>query len=93
MRRKEDTAELTGVTGNGLPRTLTDAISDRLGFLSAGTTELLRSAALLGTAFSVSDLGAIVGRSCAGADRGPGRGAPRRACSPSRRCAWRSGTR
>jgi DNA-binding CsgD family transcriptional regulator len=63
VRREEDTAELTGETGRGLPRTLTNAISDRLGFLSADTTDLLRSAALLGSAFSVTDLGAIVGRS------------------------------
>ncbi|WP_460359773.1 ATP-binding protein, partial [Actinoallomurus bryophytorum] len=63
VRRQEDTAELDGETGGGLPRTLTDAISDRLGFLSTGTTGLLRSAALLGPAFSVTDLGAIVGRS------------------------------
>lgn len=60
VRREEDTVELTGT---GLPRALTEAISDRLGFLSADTEELLRSAALLGSAFSVADLGAIVGRS------------------------------
>ena len=58
-----DTAELTGDSATGLPRALTDAICDRLGFLSAETAELLRSAALLGSAFSVTDLGAIVGRS------------------------------
>ncbi|MDN3357657.1 LuxR family transcriptional regulator [Actinomadura sp. DC4] len=63
VRRQEDTAELTGEAGTGLPRALTDAISDRLGFLSADTTDLLRSATLLGSAFSVTDLGAIVGRS------------------------------
>ncbi len=61
LRRREDTAELAA--GQGLPRALTEAISDRLGFLSAETAELLRSAALLGPAFSVTDLGAVVGRS------------------------------
>jgi DNA-binding CsgD family transcriptional regulator len=63
VRRQEDTAELTGETGTGLPHTLTNAISERLGFLSPDTTDLLRSATLLGSAFSVTDLGAIVGRS------------------------------
>ena len=41
----------------------TQAVADRLAFLSAGTVELLRTAALLGPAFSVTDLGAVVGRS------------------------------
>ncbi|MGH3376974.1 MAG: ATP-binding protein, partial [Actinoallomurus sp.] len=63
LRRDEDTVELAGDDRTGLPRRLTDAIAERLDFLSAGTVEILRSAALLGSAFSVTDLGAVVGRS------------------------------
>ncbi len=46
-----------------VPRSLTATITDRLAFLSAETAETLRAAALLGTAFSVTDLGAVIGRS------------------------------
>ncbi|GLY83540.1 helix-turn-helix transcriptional regulator [Actinoallomurus iriomotensis] len=45
------------------PRTLADAVTDRLAFLSPGALELLRTAALLGRAFSVTCLEAVVGRS------------------------------
>jgi DNA-binding CsgD family transcriptional regulator/tetratricopeptide (TPR) repeat protein len=64
VRRHDDVAELADEPADaGFPRTLVDAVCDRLGFLSADTAELLRSAALLGSAFSVTELGAIVGRS------------------------------
>ncbi|HEY0537493.1 MAG TPA: AAA family ATPase [Actinoallomurus sp.] len=64
VRRQDDVAELAGEPADtGLPRTLVDAVCDRLGFLSADTAEMLRSAALLGSTFSVADLSAIVGRS------------------------------
>jgi DNA-binding CsgD family transcriptional regulator/tetratricopeptide (TPR) repeat protein len=60
LRRDGDTLDLDSADP---PRTLADAVVDRLAFLSAGTVELLRTAALLGRAFSVTDLGAVVGRS------------------------------
>ena len=44
---------------------LAAAISDRLDYLSADTREVLRTAALLGTAFSVPDLSGVLGRSAA----------------------------
>ena len=60
--RADATAELD--TGDAaLPHALVDTIADRLGFLPGETIELLRSAALLGPTFSVTDLGAVVGRS------------------------------
>ncbi len=46
----------------GLSPTLGAAIARRLGFLSAGTRELLQIGALLGSAFSVADVAAVLGR-------------------------------
>ncbi len=64
LRLDHGTAELAeDAAESEIPRALAAAISDRLSFLSDETTETLRAAALLGPAFSVTDLGAIVGRS------------------------------
>jgi DNA-binding CsgD family transcriptional regulator/tetratricopeptide (TPR) repeat protein len=50
------------VTGGRPPGSLAAAIADRLQFLSAPVHEVLQIAALLGTAFSVSELAAVSGR-------------------------------
>jgi DNA-binding CsgD family transcriptional regulator len=63
VQRQADTAELIAEGTDAVPRSLTAAISDRLSFLSQETAETLRAAALLGTTFSVTDLGVVVGRS------------------------------
>ncbi|WP_246257076.1 ATP-binding protein [Amycolatopsis anabasis] len=49
------------VTGGGTPASLSEAIADRLGFLSGTALNVLRSAALLGVEFSVSDLTTVAG--------------------------------
>ena len=46
----------------GLSPTLRAAVARRLAFLSAGTRELLQVAALLGTAFSLADVAAVLDR-------------------------------
>ena len=46
----------------GVSPTLGAAIARRLEFLSAGTRELLRVAGLLGSAFAVADVAAVLGR-------------------------------
>ncbi len=51
-----------GQDGSGVSPTLGMAIARRLVFLSAGTRELLQVAALLGAAFSVADVAAVLGR-------------------------------
>ncbi|MGH3266745.1 MAG: hypothetical protein ACRDNS_32725, partial [Trebonia sp.] len=56
------TARLTAET---VPESLPAAIADRLGFVSTGTREVLRAAALLGVEFAVSDLTTVLGRSVA----------------------------
>src|SRR6266550_219944 len=62
LRQQEDTAELADVQADrGIPRSLADAISARLGFVGDRTLGVLRAAALLGGAFSVSDLGTVTG--------------------------------
>jgi len=55
------TADLTG-PGTGLPRSMAAATASRLGFVSDPTMDVLRSAALLGVAFSVTDLAAVTDR-------------------------------
>ncbi|HEX6754321.1 MAG TPA: LuxR C-terminal-related transcriptional regulator, partial [Mycobacteriales bacterium] len=45
-----------------VPMSLVAAISDRLGFLSEDTLSMLRAAALLGTEFTVTDLGVLIDR-------------------------------
>lgn len=54
------TAELTSRTA---PRSLSAAIADRLGFVTAPVHEVLRAAALLGMEFAVDDLATVLGRS------------------------------
>jgi DNA-binding CsgD family transcriptional regulator len=56
------TARLAAET---VPESLTAAIADRLGFVSAPTREVLRAAALLGVEFAVPDLITVLGRSVA----------------------------
>jgi DNA-binding NarL/FixJ family response regulator len=56
------TAQLAAET---VPHSLPAAIADRLGFVSAGTREVLRAAALLGVEFAVPDLTTVLGRSVA----------------------------
>jgi len=56
------TAQLAADT---VPGSLPGAIADRLGFVSAATKEVLRSAALLGVEFAITDLTAVLGRSVA----------------------------
>ncbi len=54
-------AEVTSRAAGG-PVSLAAAIEERLGFVSAGTLEVLRAAALLGARFSVRDLRVVAGR-------------------------------
>ena len=54
------TAELTSRTA---PRSLSAAIADRLGFVTAPVHEVLQAAALLGMEFAVDDLATVLGRS------------------------------
>jgi DNA-binding CsgD family transcriptional regulator/tetratricopeptide (TPR) repeat protein len=56
------TAQLSGsVASSALPRSLTAAIANRLGFVPGPVREMLKSAALLGVRFSVPDLATILG--------------------------------
>ena len=56
----------TAVLKNGsAPRSLSAAIADRLGFVSASVREVLRAAALLGVDFAVPDLAVVLDRSVA----------------------------
>ncbi|MGN9913659.1 ATP-binding protein [Phytohabitans sp. LJ34] len=50
------------VTGDWAPRSLAAAIADRLEFLSKPAREVLRTTALLGAEFSVTDLMTVLGR-------------------------------
>jgi DNA-binding CsgD family transcriptional regulator len=53
------TAELAG---GPVPRSLSAAIADRLGFVTGPVREVLRAAALLGVEFAVPDLAVVLGR-------------------------------
>ena len=56
----------TAVLNNGsAPRSLSAAIADRLGFVSAAVREVLRAAALLGVDFAVPDLAVVLDRGVA----------------------------
>jgi DNA-binding CsgD family transcriptional regulator len=58
------TARLAGgVAPSSLPRSLSAAITDRLGFVAGPVREMLRAAALLGVEFAVPDLATVLGRS------------------------------
>jgi DNA-binding CsgD family transcriptional regulator len=52
----------SGITTTSLPRTLSAAIADRLGFVPRHVREMLRYAALLGVQFAVPDLATVLGR-------------------------------
>src|SRR5258708_1947300 len=57
------TAQLAdGIAPASLPRSLSAAITDRLGFVAGPVREMLRAAALLGVEFAVPDLATILGR-------------------------------
>ena len=63
IRSQGEIVELAeAATGSRSPVSLAGAISDRLAFLSEGTIEVLRLAAVLGAEFSVPDLSTVVGR-------------------------------
>ena len=55
-------AEVSSGDDVSVPTSLSSALTHRLGFLSAGTTEVLRRGALLGNDFVVADLSVILGR-------------------------------
>ena len=50
------------LAAGAVPDSLPGVIADRLGFVSASTREVLRSAALLGVEFAITDLTAVLGR-------------------------------
>jgi DNA-binding CsgD family transcriptional regulator/tetratricopeptide (TPR) repeat protein len=57
------TAQLAGgVAPSTLPRSLTAAIANRLGFVPGPVRDMLKMAALLGVRFAVPDLAAVLGR-------------------------------
>ncbi len=53
------------LTSGPAPSSLSAAIADRVGFVSAPTREVVRAAALLGVDFAVPDLAIVLGRSVA----------------------------
>jgi DNA-binding CsgD family transcriptional regulator/tetratricopeptide (TPR) repeat protein len=58
------TAQLAGgVAPSSLPRSLSAAITDRLGFVTGPVREMLRAAALLGVEFAVPDLATVLSKS------------------------------
>ncbi len=59
LSRSGEVAEVVG----GVPSSLAGAIGNRIVFLAAATRETLRTAALLGTRFTASDLASVTGRS------------------------------
>ncbi|MET9633850.1 BTAD domain-containing putative transcriptional regulator [Lentzea sp. NPDC006480] len=59
VRIDSDTAEVSPGAFDQIPYSLLSAVADRLDLLSAGTHDLLRWAALLGTEFAVSDLATV----------------------------------
>ena len=58
-----DSAEVQPEAFERVPGSLVSAVTGRLGFLSEGTREVLRWAALLGGEFGVVDLSVVVGKS------------------------------
>ncbi|ROP42516.1 BTAD domain-containing putative transcriptional regulator [Saccharothrix texasensis] len=59
-------AETTSDVDQDLPRALVSVMARRLGFLSPTTTDVLRSAALLGDEFALGDLAIALGRPLGG---------------------------
>jgi DNA-binding CsgD family transcriptional regulator len=58
-------AGVAELTNDSAPSSLSAAIADRLGFVSASARDVLRAAALLGVDFAVPDLAIVLGRSVA----------------------------
>jgi DNA-binding SARP family transcriptional activator/DNA-binding CsgD family transcriptional regulator len=58
----DGTADVEDPAGYGTPRSLVAAVGRRLDFLSAGTREVLRRAALLGVEFGAGDVSAVLGK-------------------------------
>ncbi|MDQ2584411.1 BTAD domain-containing putative transcriptional regulator [Saccharothrix yanglingensis] len=59
---RDGVAETGAPLDDDPPRSLVSAVARRLAFLSPGTTEVLRSAALLGTEFALGDAATALGR-------------------------------
>src|SRR5215813_12075999 len=55
-------AGIAELTNASVPRSLSAAIADRLGFVSVPARQVLRAAALLGVDFAVPDLAIVLGR-------------------------------
>src|SRR5262245_29291451 len=55
-------AGIAELTNDSVPRSLSAAIADRLGFVSGPVRQVLRAAALLGVDFAVPDLAIVLGR-------------------------------
>jgi hypothetical protein len=64
VRVEAGVAEL--VEGARVPTSLAGAIADRLGFLSPEALSMVRTAALLGTEFSLTELAVVAGRPAGG---------------------------
>ncbi|HEV2241007.1 MAG TPA: LuxR C-terminal-related transcriptional regulator, partial [Streptosporangiaceae bacterium] len=58
-------AGIAELTNGSVPRSLSAAIADRLGFVPGPVRQVLRAAALLGVDFAVLDLAIVLGRSVA----------------------------
>jgi DNA-binding CsgD family transcriptional regulator len=58
-------AGIAELTNGSVPRSLSAAIADRLGFVSGPVRQVLRAAALLGVDFAVPDLAIVLSRSVA----------------------------
>ena len=58
-------AGVAALTASSVPRSLSAAIADRLGFVAGPVREMLRAAALLGVEFAVTDLAIILDRGVA----------------------------
>jgi DNA-binding CsgD family transcriptional regulator len=58
-------AGIAELTNGSVPRSLSAAIADRLGFVSGPVRQVLRAAALLGVDFAVPDLAIVLGRAVA----------------------------
>ena len=87
------TAQLAGgFAPTSLPRSLTAAIADRLGFVPRPVREMLRMAALLGVQFAVPDLATVTDMSVLEPSRRWMRRRPS-ACSPNLAVTSPSGTR
>ncbi|MFD7660815.1 BTAD domain-containing putative transcriptional regulator, partial [Actinosynnema sp. NPDC059797] len=59
---RDDVAEAEVASGRDMPSSLVGALTRRLAFLSADALDLLRWAALLGTAFAPGDAAVVAGR-------------------------------